>query len=132
MRGGSVLIMSLFSRLFGTTTEPSSAAAASATPTVVDVHEASRRQAAGALLIDVREQSEWNQGHAPGATLIPLGSVANRLTDIPRDRDVLLICRSGNRSGAAQRQLQQLGYQRVFNVTGGMNAWANAGLPVLR
>jgi len=41
---------------------------------------------------------------------------------VPRDRDVLLICRSGNRSGSAQRQLQQLGYQRVFNVAGGMNA----------
>jgi rhodanese-related sulfurtransferase len=124
--------MSLLSRLFGTTTEPSSSAGASATPIVVDVQEASRRQAAGALLIDVREQAEWNQGHAPGASLIPLGSVPNRLTDIPRDQDVLLICRSGNRSGAAQRQLQQLGYQRVFNVTGGMNAWASAGLPVSR
>ena len=124
--------MSFFSRLLGTTTAPSSSAGASATPTVVDVREASRRQAAGALLIDVREQSEWNQGHAPGATLIPLGSVPNRLTDIPRDQDVLLICRSGNRSRSAQRQLQQLGYQRVFNVTGGMNAWASAGLPVSR
>ena len=114
------------------TTAPSAAAGAGTTPTVVDVREASRRQAAGALLIDVREPAEWNQGHAPQATLIPLGSVPNRLTDIPRDRDVLLICRSGNRSGSAQRQLQQLGYQRVFNVTGGMNAWTSAGLPVSR
>ena len=119
--------MSLLSRLFGT---PESSPASSATPTVVDVHEASRRQAAGALLIDVREPAEWHQGHAPHATLIPLGSLSGRLTDVPRDRDVLLICRSGNRSGSAQRQLQQLGYQRVFNVSGGMNAWVSAGLPV--
>jgi rhodanese-related sulfurtransferase len=84
------------------------------------------------LLIDVREPAEWQQGHAPNANLVPLGSLSTRVSDIPRDRDVLLICRSGNRSGAAQRQLLQLGYERVFNVSGGMNAWAAAGLPVSR
>ena len=49
-----------------------------------------------------------------------------------RHRDVLLICRSGNRSGSAQSQLQQLGYLLVVNVAGGMNAWSSAGLPVSR
>jgi phage shock protein E len=117
--------MSLLSRLFGTA-QPVPAAP------VVDVLEASRRQAAGALLIDVRQPEEWQHGHAPTARLIPLGSLANRLTEVPRDREVLLICRSGNRSGSAQRHLLQLGYQRVFNVSGGMNAWASAGLPVDR
>jgi rhodanese-related sulfurtransferase len=119
--------MSLLSRLLG---NPSFSSVAS--PTVVDVHEARRRQSARALLVDVREPAEWNQGHAPNATHIPLGGLGARLAEIPRDRDVLLICRSGNRSGNAQRQLQQLGYQRVFNVTGGMNAWTSAGLPVVR
>lgn len=117
--------MSLLSRLFG-----ASSATPAAAPDAVDVAEARRRQAAGALLIDVREPDEWQQGHAPDATLIPLGSLATRLADIPRDRDVLLICRSGNRSGTAQRQLLERGYERVFNVRGGMQAWANAGLPV--
>jgi len=119
--------MSLLSRLLG---NPSSSPVAS--PTVVDVHEARRRQSAGALLVDVREPAEWNQGHAPNATHIPLGALGARLAEIPRDRDVLLICRSGNRSGNAQRQLQHLGYQQVFNVSGGMNAWTSAGLPVAR
>jgi rhodanese-related sulfurtransferase len=54
------------------------------------------------------------------------------LAEIPRDREVLLICRSGNRSGTAQRQLLQLGYEQVFNVSGGMNAWSGAGLPIER
>ena len=111
--------MSLFSRLLG----PPQA-------NVVDVHEAQRRQASGALLVDVREPSEWQQGHAPDAVLVPLGSLLDRIAEIPRDRDVLLICRSGNRSGTAQRRLQQAGFERVFNVSGGMNAWASAGLPV--
>jgi len=117
--------MSLLTRLFGGAEDTS-------TPRAVDVREASRRQAAGALLIDVRQPEEWNTGHAPSATLIPLGSLSARLAEIPRDREVLLICRSGNRSGTAQRQLLQLGYEQVFNVSGGMNAWASAGLPVER
>jgi rhodanese-related sulfurtransferase len=117
--------MSLLSRLF-------SAPQSTSAPGVIDVHEASRRQAAGALLIDVRQPEEWNAGHAPYARLIPLGSMSARLAEIPQDRDVLLICRSGNRSGTAQRQLLQLGYEKVFNVSGGMNAWAGAGLPVER
>ena len=120
--------MSLLSRLFGADQSTTSSAAAD----VIDVHEASRRHTAGALLIDVREPSEWRQGHAPKAKLIPLGSLATRLSEIPREREVLLICRSGNRSGSAQRQLLQLGYERVFNVSGGMNAWSAAGLPVTR
>jgi rhodanese-related sulfurtransferase len=85
---------------------------------VLDVHEASRRQAAGAL-VDVCEPEEWQQGHAPKAKLIPLGSLGSRLNEVPHDREVLLICRSGNRSGTAQRQLLRLGYERVFNVSGG-------------
>jgi rhodanese-related sulfurtransferase len=119
--------MSLLSRLFGAS--PSSS---STSPDAIDVHEAIRRQAAGGLLIDVREPAEWQQGHAPKAVLIPLGSLASRLSEIPREREVLLVCRSGNRSGAAQRHLLQLGYAQVFNVSGGMNAWSAAGLPVTR
>ena len=119
--------MTLLSRLFGTSQSSSS----SSSP-AIDVQEASRRQAAGALLIDVRERSEWQAGHAPQARLIPIGSLGSRLSEIPRDREVLLICRSGNRSGSAQRQLLQNGYERVYNVAGGMNAWAGAGLPVQR
>jgi rhodanese-related sulfurtransferase len=118
--------MSLLSRLLGAP-DPTSASR------VVDVNEAHRRQsAAGALLVDVRQPDEWSAGHAPNAKLIPLGSLAGRLGEVPRDREVLLICRSGNRSGSAQRQLLQLGYEQVVNVSGGMHAWAGAGLPVER
>jgi rhodanese-related sulfurtransferase len=119
--------MSLLSRLLG-----ASPSTPSTSPQAIDVHEASRRQAAGALLVDVRERGEWQQGHAPRTKLIPLGTLSSRLSELPRERDVLLICRSGNRSGQAQRQLLQLGYDRVVNVSGGMNAWAAAGLPIER
>jgi rhodanese-related sulfurtransferase len=116
--------MNVFERLIGISADPTSD---------VDVSEAKRRQTAdGALLIDVREPDEWQSGHAPGARLIPLGSLPTRLADLPRDTEVLLICRSGNRSGQAQRRLRALGYSNAFNVAGGMIAWERAGLPVAR
>ncbi len=106
------------------------AAAPAATAQDVDVVEARRRQGASAVLIDVREPDEWQAGHAPGARLIPLGTLSLRLDEVPRDREVLLICRSGNRSGVAQQMLLRQGYASVFNVAGGMLAWTRAGLPV--
>ena len=106
--------------------------ARNASPTQVEVAEAKRRQDQGAVLIDVRETSEWQAGHAPGARLIPLGMLSGRLNDVPSDREVLLICQSGNRSGAALQLLLRQGFDKVFNVSGGMGAWSRAGLPVER
>ena len=98
----------------------------------LDVNEAKRRLDRGALLVDVRESDEWRAGHAPGARHIPLGTLAGHLDSLPRDRDVLLICRSGNRSGAAHGLLARHGFERAFNVAGGMQAWTRAGLPTTR
>lgn len=98
----------------------------------VDVAEARRRQQGGAVLVDVREAAEWRSGHAPGATHIPLGLLGQRADELPRERDVLLVCRSGSRSGAAQRLLRERGFERALNVAGGMSAWEQAGLPVER
>jgi rhodanese-related sulfurtransferase len=106
----------------------------------VDVRETQRRvtengkdsEQADAILIDVREQWEYLQERAPGATLIPLSQFVQRYTEIPRDREVLLICHSGNRSQQAAMFLRRQGYERVGNVSGGMEAWEMAGLPVER
>ena len=87
---------------------------------------------AGALIIDVREQDEWDEKHVAGTQHIPLDAVASRTADIPRDRDVILICRSGRRSGMAQKTLFDLGYTRVANLEGGILAWEEAALPLVR
>jgi rhodanese-related sulfurtransferase len=81
-----------------------------------------------ALLIDVREPEEWTAGHAPWAEPLPLGQVT--LASVPQDRPVIAICRSGNRSGKAADALAAAGV-RVYNLAGGMKAWAQAGLPVV-
>lgn len=83
----------------------------------------------GALLLDVREQSEWQAGHAPGARHVPLGDLDEELGALPRDRRVVVVCRSGNRSARATALLVRSGFEAV-NLSGGMQAWAAAGLPV--
>lgn len=88
------------------------------------------RQGRGAVLVDVREDSEWADGHAPDAVHLPLGRIgeaAGRFTG----QEVLTVCRSGARSGRAAKTLAAAGVD-VHNVAGGMSAWASAGLPVIR
>ena len=92
----------------------------------VDVQTADHEAGDGAVLLDVREQQEWDAGHAPQALHVPLSSLeAAALPPGP----VLAICRSGNRSGVAAQQLADAGVD-VRNVAGGMLAWAEAGLPM--
>jgi rhodanese-related sulfurtransferase len=98
---------------------------------VVEPAEARRRQLAGALLVDVREAGEWRSGRAPGARHLPLGRLGAELGRLPADRELLFICRSGNRSGTATAVAVRAG-RAATNVSGGMTAWARAGLPVER
>lgn len=83
------------------------------------------------FLLDVREPDEYRDGHIPGATLIPLGELPRRVNELPRDREILVVCHSGSRSGAATRHLLSQGFKAV-NVAGGMMQWARAGLAVKR
>jgi rhodanese-related sulfurtransferase/DMSO/TMAO reductase YedYZ molybdopterin-dependent catalytic subunit/glyoxylase-like metal-dependent hydrolase (beta-lactamase superfamily II) len=86
--------------------------------------------AAGALLVDVREPDEWREGHAPDAVLMPMGEVQARYAELPEDRRIVVVCRSGGRSAAITETLRARGFDAV-NLTGGMCAWAAAGLPVV-
>lgn len=92
----------------------------------------SLRENPDVVLIDVREQYEYDEGHIPGVTLIPLGTIPNRLDEIPTDKEVVFVCRSGNRSNQATQFLQQQGFDNVHNMLGGMNAWQEAGYDVDR
>jgi rhodanese-related sulfurtransferase len=82
------------------------------------------------FLLDVREPWEYQVGHVPGAQLIPLGELEQRVNEVPRDQPVLAICHSGQRSLAAAGYLLQLGYPSVSNVEGGTAAWIERGYPV--
>lgn len=95
----------------------------------VSVQEAADAAAADSvLLLDVREDDEWQAGHARAAVHMPLSRLD--VTAVPTDRPVIAVCRSGNRSGKAAAALAQVGID-VVNMTGGMTAWTAAGLPVV-
>jgi rhodanese-related sulfurtransferase len=96
----------------------------------IDIAEATRRHAAGATVIDVREPDEYVEGHVPGAPLIPLAHVPDRLAEIPSEGEVLVICRSGGRSRKAAEFLRAGGIDAV-NIAGGTMAWIEAGNEVV-
>jgi len=95
----------------------------------VQVDEFSKRRAEFHLL-DVREDDEWNAGHIDGAQHIALRELADRLGELPKERTVVAVCRSGARSEAAVRGLRKLGYE-AENLEGGVNAWDRAKLPLV-
>ena len=100
-------------------------------PATITVTEAAQRFSEGAFLLDVRTQEEWNESHLEGAVLIPLDQLSSRIAEVPADQDVLVICRSGNRSAQARDLLRDAGLVRTTSISGGINAWSAAGLPVV-
>ena len=101
---------------------------------LIDIQELQRRLGTEPepFLLDVREPWEYAEAHIAEAHLIPLGQLERRVGEIPRDRTVLAICHSGQRSYAAAAYLMQLGYAQVANVDGGTAAWIQSGFPVIR
>ena len=75
------------------------------------------------LVVDVRTTREWNAGHVEGAVHIPLGELARRASELPRDRTVATMCEGGYRSSLAASVLSRAGIDQLVNVTGGMAAW---------
>jgi hydroxyacylglutathione hydrolase len=96
----------------------------------IDPRDAARERD-GAIVLDVREPAEWEQGHVPGAIHIPYGRLRERMGELPAGRRVLAYCASGIRSSLATTLLRSGGYD-VANVRGGFHAWKNAGLPIER
>src|SRR6202163_1575506 len=82
------------------------------------------------LLLDVREDDEWQRGHAPDAQHIPMGQVPSRIGEISPDAKLFVVCQAGGRSQRVAQYLARNGYTPV-NVSGGMLAWAGAGRPVI-
>ena len=81
------------------------------------------------LVLDVRQREEYRSGHIAGAKLIPLNELGRRLKELPKDREIVCVCASGNRSNSATRILTGAGYNAI-NMKGGMSAWRRANLAV--
>jgi rhodanese-related sulfurtransferase len=83
-----------------------------------------------AILLDVREDHEWAAGHAPEATHLPMSGFSQHASSLPRDKTIICVCHVGARSAAVAAALNGAGWT-ARNLTGGMDAWAAAGLPVV-
>ncbi len=94
------------------------------------VREMQAQKSAALYVLDVRTPEEFASGHVPGAVNIPYDQVASRLAEIPKDKEVVLYCRSGRRAGLAASELEKAGYKDLQLMQGDMPAWEKAGLPV--
>ncbi len=81
-------------------------------------------------VIDVREMNEFTRGTMPGAKAMPMASIPVRLNELQQDKELVIICRSGARSAQVCMFLQQQGFDKVFNLRGGLISWAQLGLPI--
>jgi phage shock protein E len=93
----------------------------------VETYERDYYQQQNHVLIDVRTAGEFKSGHIPGARNIPLNQLSDKLDKIPTNKPVIVVCRSGNRSGSACHTLTKAGYDNVINLRGGTMRWQMAG-----
>ena len=99
-----------------------------------DTLKATRLYNDDALVLDVREDKEWAEGHIPRAKHIPLGKLGERMSELDKFKSnpVLVNCRSGMRSASACKQLKKAGFETVYNLAGGIIAWEKANLPLTK
>ena len=83
-----------------------------------------------AVVVDVRTPEEFAKGSLPGARNVPVDKVGERMRDIKKDKPLIVVCATGNRSGRAAAQLRASGYGEVYVLAGGLAAWREAGLPI--
>jgi rhodanese-related sulfurtransferase len=102
-----------------------------ALPAEISVADAAVRREAGAFVLDVRQPDEWNAVHIPGSTLIPLDQLEARLGEVPKDKEVVVVCRSGNRSKQGRDILKNAGFPQVTSMSGGLTQWSAANLPTV-
>jgi rhodanese-related sulfurtransferase len=97
----------------------------------ITVKEGFQKYEQGVFLLDVRTQEEWEEFHAPNTTLIPLSELEARLDELPTDQEIVVICRSGNRSQEGRDILKAAGFGQVSSIAGGLNEWKAAGYPTV-
>jgi sulfur-carrier protein adenylyltransferase/sulfurtransferase len=103
-----------------------------ALPTItVEELKARRDRGEKVTLLDVREPNEWAISDLPGSVKIPLGTLPQRLDELPPQEDIVVYCRTGGRSGNAVQFLRQKGFDRVLNLAGGINRWAEIVDPTM-
>lgn len=127
-----LLLLSIFSfSMAACSSAPITVGNASTTlPLEVSVEEAYQMYQDGTFFLDVRTQEEWEDFHAPNSSHIPLEQLESRLHEINKNNEIVVVCRSGNRSQAGRDILLNNGFSQVTSMAGGLNEWRAAGHPI--
>ena len=125
----SVMVMVLVAAC-GTAPAAQDVAAKETLPDEISVDQAYELYEEGTFLLDVRTPEEWQDYHVDGATLIPLDELESRVDELPQDEEIVVVCRSGNRSQAGRDILRQAGIQST-SMAGGLKGWHTAGYPLV-
>ena len=99
-------------------------------PREINIRQAREKMNAGAFFLDVRERREWEEVRIPGAVLIPMNQLEGRINEIPKDKDVVVVCASGSRSRMALDILRREGLEKSSSMSGGIRLWRQAGYPI--
>ena len=105
-------------------------APAVAVPATITVDEAYEKYQQGVFFLDVRTQEEWDDYHAPNSTLIPLDQLSSRVGELPQGEEIVVVCRSGNRSQQGRDILRSNGLEASTSMAGGLKEWRAAGYPI--
>ncbi len=136
VRWGVVLFLIVVAAVIYFVSRPSASTPATATatgaglPAEISVEAAYQKYQQGAFFLDVRTQEEWDQFHIPNTTLIPLDELTTRLNEIPPGREIVVVCRTGNRSAQGRDILLQSGFANVTSMAGGVTQWSALNYPI--
>lgn len=100
-------------------------------PQEISVADAVAKQKSGAFILDVRQPDEWNTFHIAGSTLIPLDQLPSRLNELPKELQIVVVCRTGHRSAQGRDILLNAGFTQVTSMVGGLTQWTAAGYPTV-
>jgi rhodanese-related sulfurtransferase len=126
---GAAILLALIAFIVIINQNSSNTQLVSELPLEISAQEAYTYRENGAFILDVRTQDEWNAGHIPDATLIPLNELPDRLDEIPQGVEIIVICNSGNRSDSGRDILLEAGFPAVTSVNGGVIEWQALGYP---
>jgi rhodanese-related sulfurtransferase len=127
----SLVIVSIVAYSYYTLLMPSGGGAEYGDLTVQQVQEIIQAKTS-LVILDVRTQEEYDEGHIEGAVLIPVGELAMRLEELSKDDELLVYCRTGNRSSSAVSLLRDNGFTKIYHMKDGITAWIRAGYPTVK
>ncbi|HWQ84499.1 MAG TPA: rhodanese-like domain-containing protein, partial [Anaerolineales bacterium] len=128
---GGLLLIGLTAAAIFLNQGPAAKVAASNPAAEISVAEAAEKYAAGVFLLDVRTPEEWTEVHIPNTTLIPLDELQARLSELPQNAEIVVVCRSGNRSQQGRDILREAGFEQVSSMAGGIREWSSQGHPTV-